>query len=86
MLLEKYENLLELSVKQLLIQLNLATSIPLVQTTLREEILAGRNFSGKKIWRIWRMPKNYKFGGNLIWWMPKDYKFGGNLIWRIREK
>ena len=60
MLLEKYENLLELSVKQLLIQLNLATSIPLVQTTSREEILAGRNFSGKK---IWRMPKNYKFGG-----------------------
>ena len=77
MLLEKYENLLELSVKQLLIQLNLATSIPLVQTTLREEILAGRNFSGKKIWRIWR---------NLIWRMPKNYKFGGNLIWRIREK
>ena len=23
------------------------------------------------------MPKNYKFGGNLIWRMPKDYKFGG---------
>ena len=46
MLLEKYENLLELSVKQLLIQLNLVTSIPLVQTTLREEILAGRKFGG----------------------------------------
>ena len=44
--------------------------------TLREEILVGRNFSGKKIWRIWR---------NLIWRMPKNYKFEGNLIWRIRE-
>ena len=46
MLLEKCENLLELSVKQLVIQLNLATSIPLGQTTLREEILAGRKFGG----------------------------------------
>ena len=59
--------------------------------TFREEILAGRNFSRKKIWQIWQnliwpMPKNYKFGRNLIWQMPKDYKFGGNLIWRIREK
>ena len=50
--------------------------------TLREEILAGRTFSGKKIWQIWRnliwwMPKNYKFGRNLIWRMPKNYKFGG---------
>ena len=23
------------------------------------------------------MPKNYKFGGNLIWRLSKDYKFGG---------
>ena len=46
MLLEKCENLLELSVKQLVIQLNLATSIPLGQTTLREEILVGRKFGG----------------------------------------
>ena len=41
---------------------------------LKEEILAGRNFSGKKIWRNWR---------NLIWRMRKKIKFGGNLIWRI---
>ena len=42
--------------------------------TLREEILAGRNLGGKKIWRNRR---------NLIWRMPKKYKFGGNLIWRM---
>ena len=60
--------------------------LTLLRNTLREEILAGRNFSRKKIWRIWRMPKNYRFGRNLIWRMAKDYKFGGNLIWRIREK
>ena len=57
--------------------------LTLLRNILREEILAGRNFSGKK---IWRMPKNYKFGRNLIWRMPKDYKFGDNFIWRIREK
>ena len=27
------------------------------------DYLKGRNFGGKKIWRIWRMPKNFKFGG-----------------------
>ena len=35
------------------------------------DYLKGRNFGGKKIWRIWR---------NLIWRMPKNHKFGGNLI------
>ena len=35
----------------------------LLYHTLREEILVGRNFSRKKIWRIWQIPKNYKFGG-----------------------
>ena len=52
--------------------------------------LKGRNFGGKKIWRIWRnliwrMTKFEKYGRNLIWRMPKITKFGGNLIWRMRK-
>ena len=34
-----------------------------VQHTLGEEILARRNFGGKKIWRVWR---------NLIWRMLNE--------------
>jgi len=48
-------------------------------STLREEILAGRKFGGKKIWRIWR---------NLIWQIPIISIFCGwpkTAIFLIKE-